>query len=87
MIHFIIFTKIGTICTTGRTEESLTEEGTGTGLWIQNGPSAEDTVQVPEDRPESEDESENHGWTKNNCFPAMGKKARKFQACIFLKIL
>jgi len=61
-----------TICTTGRTEASLTEEGTGTGLWIQNGASAEDTVQVPQDRPESEDEDENDGWTKNNCFPAMG---------------
>lgn len=61
-----------TICTTGRTQESLAQEGTGTGLWIQNGPSAEDTVQVPQDRPESEDEDENDGWTKNNCFPAMG---------------
>jgi len=61
-----------TICTTGRTEASLTEEGTGTGLWIQNGGSAEDVVEVPQDRPESEDESENDGWTKNNCFPAMG---------------
>jgi hypothetical protein len=61
-----------TICSEGRTEASLTEDGTGTGLWIQNGESADDVVEVPQDRPESEDEDENEGWTKNNCFPAMG---------------
>jgi hypothetical protein len=61
-----------TICTTGRTEASLNEGGTGTGVWIQNGTSAEDFVQLPQDRPESENESVNNGWTKNNCLPSMG---------------
>jgi len=61
-----------TICTTGRTAASLTEEGTGTGIWIQNGPSADTTVQIPQNRPESENEATNQGWTKNNCLPSMG---------------
>ncbi len=77
MLHFTI---IGTICTTGRTEASLNEEGTGTGVWIQNGTSAADTVQIPQDRPQSENEDVSNGWTKNNCLPSMGKKETKLQA-------
>jgi len=61
-----------TICGAGRSAEDLSEDGTGTGLWIQNGTSASALVPVPQNRPESENEDENDGWTKNNCFPAMG---------------
>lgn len=85
-IYFLQFIIIGTICTTGRTEALLNSEGTGTGIWIQNGTSADDTVQIPQNRPESENEDEANGWTKNNCLPSMGKKGKKLQIQIISKI-
>ena len=42
-----------TICTGGRTEESLTTEGTGTGLWFQAGPTPADLIEVSKNRTEA----------------------------------
>jgi len=56
------------ICTTGRTPEDLPVDGTGTGLWIQEGPTSDTSVQVPYLRDDAIGES----WTENNCFPGMG---------------
>jgi len=65
------FVHPSTICSTGRTNETLQTDGTGTGLWLQNGPTAESLIEVPLTRPEGDD-AETSGWTQNNCFPAMG---------------
>jgi len=62
------FVNPSTICTTGRSDDSLVTGGTGSGLWIQNGDSV---IQVPQTRPEGDD-AVTSGWTQNNCFPAMG---------------
>jgi charged multivesicular body protein 7 len=66
------FVEPSTICTTGRSTSSLAQDGTGTGVWLQNGPTPADLLEMPLIRPESEDENENGKWTKNGCFPAMG---------------
>ncbi|ODN05174.1 hypothetical protein Ocin01_01553 [Orchesella cincta] len=57
-----------TICTRGRTQTELEQDGTGTGVWIQNGTSPSASVQIPLSRPDATA----RGWTENNCFPAMG---------------
>jgi len=56
------------ICEGGRSESALTTEGTGTGLWFQNGATPADLLFVPKNRTEAIAE----GWTKNACFPGMG---------------
>jgi len=63
------FVEPSIICEGGRTEESLTTEGTGTGLWFQNGPTPADLIQVPMNRADAEAE----GWSHNSCFPGMGR--------------
>jgi charged multivesicular body protein 7 len=62
------FVRPDTICTTGRDANSLDTEGTGNGLWFQNGARPVDLIDVPLKRSKA---IENQ-WTKNNCFPAMG---------------
>jgi len=65
--YFVItayFVNPANICSGGRSDEALTEEGTGSGLWLQNGPG--EFLEVPKKRPTTGD------WTVNNCFPAMG---------------
>lgn len=69
--HFVItayFVDPETICQEGRTEEDLLIDGTGTGLYFQNGPTPADLIRVPKDRVNATAE----GWTKNACFPGMG---------------
>jgi len=56
------------ICTTGRNDSSLETEGTGTGLWVQNGTNPLSFVYVPRNRSEGYEQ----GWTRNQCFPGMG---------------
>jgi len=56
------------ICTTGRDPSQIPVEGTGTGLWIHDGPSPANAVEVPKTRAEAI----NTGWTQNNCFISMG---------------
>jgi charged multivesicular body protein 7 len=68
--YFVItayFVEPSTICSTGR-EDSELAQGTGTGLWIQNGTNV---FQVPRERPTGDAAVESK-WTENNCFPAMG---------------
>lgn len=57
-----------TICTEGRTEADLTTSGTGTGLWFQNGPTANFLIEVPLDRSAGWAK----GWSNNKCWRAMG---------------
>jgi len=56
------------ICTTGRTEYDLIREGTGTGLWFQNGESPNAQIDVPLMRQDAAE----LGWTNCECFPGMG---------------
>jgi len=57
-----------TICTVGRTPFDLLNEGTGSGLWFQNGASPNAQIDVPMTRPEASAV----GWTDCECFPGMG---------------
>jgi hypothetical protein len=69
--YFILtayFVQPEIICTVGRNETDLETEGTGTGLWFQNGPTPTDLILVSKNRTEAI----NDGWTKNSCFPGMG---------------
>ncbi|CAL8069884.1 unnamed protein product [Orchesella dallaii] len=71
VVYFILttyFVNPSTICSRGRTETELEQDGTGSGVWIQNGTSAAASVQIPLSRPVATSK----GWTENNCFPAMG---------------
>lgn len=57
-----------TLCD-GRTVEQFDSEGTGTGLWIQNGTDPEeDSVRMPE----TQDEANKSAWTQGSCFITMG---------------
>jgi charged multivesicular body protein 7 len=56
------------ICSEGRTLLDLALNGTGTGLWFQNGPSANFLIEVSKDRATGWSK----GWSKNNCWRAMG---------------
>lgn len=62
------FVPPASICTTGRTLFDLMTEGTGTGLWFQNGASPNNQIDVPLTRPEAAEV----GWTNCECFPGMG---------------
>lgn len=57
-----------TLCD-GRTIEQFDNEGTGVGLWIQNGTDpVEDSVRMPE----TQDEANRSAWTEGSCFITMG---------------
>jgi len=56
------------ICTTGRTDDDLLINGTGTGLWVQDGSTSADAVEVPNLRSDAIAQN----WTENNCFVGMG---------------
>jgi len=56
------------ICTTGRDESELITVGTGEGVWIQDGPSVGNYLQIPDLR----EEALTSGWSNNNCFGGMG---------------
>jgi len=60
-----------TICATGRSQDQLAKEGTGTGLWLQIGvdPIA-NSVQVPSNEEDVKKPETN--WTFGHCFWTMG---------------
>ncbi|CAF1451014.1 unnamed protein product [Rotaria sordida] len=63
------FVDPSTICTSGRDATGLKNEGTGTGLWLQNGTNPiSDSVQAPL----YESGVSATKWTKGACFPSMG---------------
>jgi hypothetical protein len=62
------FQNPDTICTVGRSAEQLESEGTGNGLWFQNGISPASLIQAPLERGAAITE----GWSKNACFFQMG---------------
>jgi len=57
-----------TICTIGRTVDDLINQGTGTGLWFQNGQNPNALINVPRMRAAASQ----LGWTDCECFPGMG---------------
>jgi len=58
-----------TICSSGRDATRLKHEGTGTGLWLQNGTDPiRDSVEVPL----YETSVNSTKWVKGQCFPSMG---------------
>lgn len=63
-----ILTPLDTICTTGRHLSDLISEGTGNGLWFQNGPNPNTLINVPRTR----SAASQLGWTDTECFPGMG---------------
>lgn len=48
--------------------QDLINQGTGTGLWFQNGQSPSDLINVPRTRAAAS----GLGWTDCECFPGMG---------------
>lgn len=62
------FVRPDLICTTGRTVQEFLSQGTGTGLWFQNGPSPNVLINVPRTRVAAS----RLGWTDCECFPGMG---------------
>lgn len=59
-----------TICSTGRTLSELEHQGTGTGLFIQNGTNPlEDVIEIPQ----REMDLAKTKWTRGSCFKTMGK--------------
>jgi len=62
------FVSPDSICTTGRTVSDLIDQGTGTGLWFQNGPNINTLINVPRMRAAASAV----GWTDCECFPGMG---------------
>jgi hypothetical protein len=59
-----------TICTVGRTLSRLEHEGTGTGLFFQNGTNPlQDSIEVPL----WESDLGKTKWTQGACFNTMGK--------------
>ncbi|WAR21229.1 hypothetical protein MAR_015203 [Mya arenaria] len=63
------FIPSDTVCTTGRTEADFHQEGTGTGLWVQNGTTPSSTVQIPM----TIEQARTSAWTEGKCFASMGK--------------
>jgi charged multivesicular body protein 7 len=57
------------ICSEGRTTEQLLSEGTGTGLWLQQGPTATNSIKIPM----TETEMRQTKWGYGKCFPTMGQ--------------
>jgi charged multivesicular body protein 7 len=64
------FVQPQTICSTGRTLFDFMEQGTGTGVYFQNGesPTGTPTIDVPSMRADASAV----GWTNCECFPGMG---------------
>jgi hypothetical protein len=62
-----------TICQSGRDAARLKKDGTGTGLWLQNGT---DPIRDSFPTPLHETETSNTKWVKGACFPSMGKNLR-----------
>jgi len=66
MIRFNEFPDI--VCTTGRTLFEFMEQGTGTGIYFQNGESSDSpSIKIPSMR----EEAAAVGWTNCECFPGM----------------
>jgi len=63
------FVDPSTICSSGRDASSLKEEGTGTGVWLQNGT---DPIRDSIHAPLHENEVSDTKWVKGACFPSMG---------------
>jgi len=63
------FVDPSTICTTGRTSDDLKNVGTGTGLWLQNGP---DVIADSLNIPLAESDIKKTIWGSGKCFPSMG---------------
>jgi len=63
------FVDPSTICTTGRSSVDFANDGTGTGLFLQNGSNPlTQSIHIP-----SQEQAVTHSaWTKGHCFPAMG---------------
>lgn len=57
------------VCTTGRNSSSLVTEGTGLGMWIQQGPTPASSLAVARNRTEAYKQ----GWSMNSCFVGMGR--------------
>jgi hypothetical protein len=64
----VYFVDPSTICSTGRSEAEMKAQGTGTGLYMQNGPTPADLINVPNTRGPAIAQN----WTKNKCFVGMG---------------
>ncbi|XP_076460442.1 uncharacterized protein LOC143293456 [Babylonia areolata] len=64
------FTDPAAICSEGRTPEEYSVEGTGTGLYIQNG---SDPITQSVLMPYLQDSVQGTNWTMGYCFPVMGK--------------
>lgn len=56
----------------GRTANQFKEEGTGTGLWIQNGTNP---VTNSVEMPRSQQEASKTLWSKGSCFYTMGMQS------------
>jgi charged multivesicular body protein 7 len=63
------FVDPSTICSTGRTQDQLTSDGTGTGLWLQQGV---DPIKNSVSIPLTEDEVKKTDWKFGHCFKTMG---------------
>lgn len=60
---------VASICD-GRTAAQFEAEGTGTGLWLQNGTDpVADSVRLPA----TQGEADMSAWTKGACFVTMGR--------------
>ena len=59
-----------TICQGGRDAQALKAQGTGTGVWLQNGT---DPIRDSFAVPLSESDAVSTKWVKGACFPTMGK--------------
>ena len=62
------FTDPRTICSTGRDQTQWDRDGTGDGLYIQNGTTPIQSMKIPA----TEAEMANTRWTKGKCFYSMG---------------
>jgi len=63
------FIEPSKICSTGRTEAEFNDQGTGTGLWLQNGTNPiNDVVRIPL----TESEIRQTKWKFGHCFYTMG---------------
>ncbi|XP_060588621.1 uncharacterized protein LOC132744028 [Ruditapes philippinarum] len=63
------FVDPSTICNKGRSAAEFREDGTGTGLWLQNGTNPMlDLLEVPL----TQNEADKSLWTKGLCFKVMG---------------
>jgi charged multivesicular body protein 7 len=63
------FVDPSTICTTGRSQDQLKNQGTGTGLYLQQGPDPiKDSVLIPS----NEADVKETAWKFGHCFKTMG---------------